>query len=71
LPGALVGAHDITRLGAVHRYDSRVHLHRGRDRLGVSADELNDFRNRPVAVGIVATVAVARQPALPVRRQQP
>ncbi len=71
LPVALVRAHQVPRLGAAHRRDRRVGLHRGRDRLGVAADELDDFRHRPVAVGIVALVAEARQPALPVRGQQP
>ena len=44
--------------------------HRRRDRLRIARDEVDDLGQRPVAVGIVALVAEARQPALPVGRQQ-
>ena len=46
-------------------------LDRRRDDLGVTVDERDDLRHGPVAVRIVAFVAVAWQAALPVRRQQP
>ena len=45
--------------------------HRCRDRLGIGRDEVDDLRQRPVAIGIVAIIAKARQPALPVGGQQP
>ena len=38
--------------------------------LRVARDEVDDLRQRPVAVGVVAGVAKARQPALPVGREQ-
>ena len=44
--------------------------HRRRDRARVAVDERDDLRHRPEAVGIVAVVAEAGQPALPVGRQQ-
>ena len=44
--------------------------HRRRDRLRVACDEVDDLRQRPVTVGVVAGVAESRQPALPVGREQ-
>ena len=65
-----IHAHDITRVVAAHRGDGGVGSHRGRDRLCVARDEVDDLRQRPVTVGVVAGVAKARQPALPVGREQ-
>jgi hypothetical protein len=70
LPVAPIRAHQISGIGAAHRRDCRVGLQRSRDRFRVALDEIDDFGNRAIAIGIAAVVAVAGQPALPVRRQQ-
>ena len=44
--------------------------HRSGDRLRIGRDEVDDLRHRPVAIGIVAVIAKARQPALPIGSEQ-
>ena len=46
-------------------------LDRRRDRPRIARDEIDGLRHRPETVGIVALVAEAGQPALPVGREQP
>ena len=53
-----------------YRGHARVGLNRRRDHLRVARQEIDDLRHGTVAVGIVAFIAKARQPALPVGRQQ-
>ena len=45
--------------------------HRSRDRFRIARDEVDDLRQRPVAIRIVAVIAKPRQPALPIGGQQP
>ena len=70
-PVAPVRAHEVSGLRAAHRGDGRMGSHRSRDRLRIGRDEVDDLRQRPIAIGIVAVIAKARQPALPVGGQQP
>jgi hypothetical protein len=69
-PVALIGAHEVSRLGRAHRCHGRVGPYRRGDRLRVVRKEVDNLGQRSVAVGIVALVVVSRQPALPVGRQQ-
>ena len=69
-PIAPVRAHDISRVCAAHRGDSRMGSHRSRDRLRIGHDEVDDLWQRAIAIRVVAVVAEARQPALPVGSQQ-
>ena len=70
LPGALVGGHLVALASRAHRTHRGVGPHRGRYRLGVALDEGDGLGHRAEAVGIVALIAVAGQPALPVGREQ-
>ena len=70
-PLAAVRAHEISRPLAANRGNGRVGSDRSRDRLGIVPEEVDHLRQRPVAVGVVALIAEARQPALPVRGEQP
>ena len=45
--------------------------HRSGDRFRIGRDEVDDLRHRPIAIGIVAVIAKARQPALPIGGQEP
>src|SRR5258707_5071409 len=44
--------------------------HRSRNCVCIVFDEADDLRHGPIPIRIVALIAEARQPALPVRRQQ-
>ena len=56
-PVPAVRAHEVACVVAAHRGDGGVGSHRRRDRLCVARDEVDDLRQRPVAVGVVAGVA--------------
>jgi len=70
LPGALLGDDLIAAAGAPHRDDRAMRSQRRRQQRRVALDERDRLGHRPVAVRIVALVAMAGQPALPVRREQ-
>ena len=69
-PVALIRPYEISRLGAAHRRHRRVGPHRSRDCSGISLDELDDFGQRTVAIGIGAAIAEAGEAALPIGREQ-
>ena len=70
LPGALLGDDLKAVAGAADGSDRAVRPQRRRHPLCVALDERDRLGHRPEAVRIVALVAVTRQPALPVRREQ-
>lgn len=45
--------------------------HRGRDRFRIACDKVDDFRQRPITIGIAARIGESGQPALPLGREQP
>jgi hypothetical protein len=69
-PLTAVGAQEISRTFTTHRDDGGVRAHRRRDRFRVASDEIDNLRERAVAVRVVADVAKPRQPALPIGREQ-
>ena len=54
----------------LHRRDAVCGANRRRETRGEARDELDHLAHGHVAVGIGAVVAMAGQPALPVRREQ-
>ena len=56
-PVAAVRAHKVSRVRAAHRGDSGMGSHRRRDRLCIGRDEVDDLRQRPIAVRVVAVIA--------------
>ena len=70
LPVALVSDDAVAVVGGAHRHDRGAGLYGRGDLLRIPGDEVDDLWHRHEAVGIVALVRVARQPALPVRREQ-
>ncbi len=71
VPHALVGRDAVPAVGAAHRRHRRAGLHRGGDLVRVAGDEVDDLGHRHVAVGVVASIAVAGEPAQPARGEQP
>ncbi len=69
-PLAAIGGDHISATVALHRGDVGMGLHRRRNGARITVDEFDGLGHRAVAVGIVALIAVAGQPALPVGRQQ-
>jgi hypothetical protein len=68
---ALAGRDPVAVLHAPHRGHVRPGANRRAGVRSESPDELGDLGRCHVAVGIVAFIGDARQPALPVRGQQP
>src|SRR5262249_34561564 len=60
----------VARLRAAHAGHRRTRAHRGRDHLRIPLEEGDRLGHRAIAVRIVALVAIAGQPALPVRCEQ-
>ena len=70
LPVAPVGPDVIAAIAGRELRDPRLVLHRGGDGPGIARQHVHDLGHVPVAVRVVALVAIARQAALPVGRQQ-
>ncbi len=70
LPFALIGCHQIAVIGLLQGFDFGVCFNRRGDHIRIAFDEGDGLGHVPVAVGIVALIAVTGQAALPIRRQK-